>query len=277
MSEEEKQICSVCRYPSHAGHAKDCSQNVSKESENESLRVPIYDVNDQVFDHTKDYPEDWKRFCVDHETPDPDIFTVLVEKTKACREIDKKCGTNLSLAIGGEGLNWALDNVKFEVGESFQAHGIAKGDPIVGLDTLLTGGIQKDRTFYSMGFHGHIGGSEALGADHPFTEGGIIIVSEFEKHFTEGKIKYVILGEEYRRVVDLMRRKYPGVEIVIWHDAPATLVREYNHNTGANLAIPNLNKDNAPHYVNTNFVDSAGGEVFVPVPSMADDSNNEPW
>lgn len=214
-------------------------------------RVPVYDRNNQVVDHTSDFPDEWE---AQRTTPDiqndPEKFTILVEYSKATREIDqlRELGSSITKITGGEGLRWAMTTIDPVVGAAFQAHGIKKGVPYLSLDRLLREGIQSDRLLYTTEFRNAEEMGAAIGADRPQVEGGILVVSECRKPLAESGIRYVVLGEEYNRVVDLMRQKYPGIQITPWNEAPAVLTRAYNETTGEQRPIPELTSANQPSY-----------------------------
>lgn len=269
MVDDLVKSCPSCGYPTHAGHAPDCKREDKSDDE---ILVPLYDPDDQIFDDTEKFPEEWERFR--ENIDDKDLFTVIVEVTRAHREMTAARGIS-SHGIGGQGLEWALENINHEVGGSFQAHGLAKGDPVVGLDKLLTNGVRNDQKFYSMGFHVQKEAAGAFGADHPFTTGGLIVVSEQGKDFTTGQIKYVIVGEEYRRVVDLLRKKYPKVKIVPWHDAPSVLTAEYNKYTGEARELPLLKSKNAPFYAKIDNLSRSSYDESIVTPEIDGANSND--
>lgn len=217
----------------------------------QGVRVPKYDPNDQI--HSAQAFTHLSHEVISQELAlrDQDQFLVGCEILRAMREIGQLARFNAFRLLGLDrpGLDWAIDNTDRSVGIKFDAHGIAKGTPYELLDKLLTEGIRKDRTFYSMSFinAGRYGG--AFGADRPFTSGGIIVVSDFGQLLIDAGIKYVILGEEYNRLIDFLRKKYPQVEIVPWHDAPRVLAMAAMKATGQNYQIPELTEENWPVYL----------------------------
>ena len=177
---------------------------------------------------------------------DPILYAISIERTRALRTMDPE-GRGIRQSLGGDGLRWAMEAVDRKVGEAFQAHGIAKGDPLVVLDAILTKGIDPKRVFYTISFSPQPQAGAAIGAENAFTSGGLVLVSEYGQPLAQ-KIKFVILGEEYSRVVDLFRAKYPEVAFVTWHDAPAVLTDAYNQATGEQIQKPEINEANWPTY-----------------------------
>ncbi len=87
-----------------------------------------------------------------------------------------------------------------------------------------------------------------LGASRPITKGGFIVVSKYEKKLHNSPIKYLIVGEEYNRVIDIIRRRYPGVVVVTWDNAPEILCEVASKVTGAKVSGVVLNEENRPYY-----------------------------
>ena len=175
---------------------------------------------------------------------DAELYTVAVERTRALRTMDPDRGR---LALGGEGLQWAFEHIDPDVGRAFDAHGIAKMDPVEKLDEILRQGFSSDRTLYTTAFLDQPEAGAAIGADHPFTEGGVVLVSGPGQRL-RGGVKFVVLGEEYSGVIDILRNRYPGATIVPWHDAPRILTQSYNESTGEHRAYAEVTTDNAPAY-----------------------------
>lgn len=201
------------------------------------IPVPIYNPSDQI---TVILPTGEDTYG------DKDLYTISAARNQEQWEIRKATGAPRGLP--SKGLLWAIDHTSPDVGEKFDAHGIAKGDPVELLNNILVKGIDKDRTLYSTGFTRSNEAAGAIGASYPKAEGGIIIVGDFDGRLTETGVKHVIVGEEYMKVVDLLRKKYPAVQIVPWHDAPKVLTEEYNAKTGENHPYTELHNDNRPYY-----------------------------
>lgn len=202
---------------------------------------------------------------------DKDFLSVVgTEKTRAAREIDVSLREyyrdlentgNLpggiytdTKADGGEGLEWAVKNTDSNIGRHYQGHGLAK-NPVEGLDNLIKEGVSKDRTLYSMSFIHSPEAEGALGADMPKTEGGIIVLSDYDKRFPyEGdpQIKYILVDEQYMRVVDIMQERYAehGVKVVPWHDVPKVLSEDFHtHNPEKeSQQTPSFDPENPPKY-----------------------------
>lgn len=167
---------------------------------------------------------------------DRDYFTVVnTERTRALREISVTSQAPRTF-LGGDGLLWAMQHTNSAVGRHFQSHGLTdrleSGTPVESLDNLITNGIIKGKTFWTMPFS-DVGGAGGFGADMPKTAGGIIVVGDYDKYFPiEGpaNIRYVVLGEEYMRVLNVIENRYTaqGIQVIPWHDAPKILTEEVN-------------------------------------------------
>lgn len=212
---------------------------------------------------------------------DEALQAIQVERTRALRE--KQIISGEFLGSGSDGLIWALENTPREVGSQFQAHGFGlKVDPVQGLEDLLTKGIDPKKTFYTTEFTINREAGPAIGADHPFCEGGIILIGDFGQLIRKKEdIKIVVVGEEFVNVIDLMRERYNNVEIIPWHDAPTKLIRIYNERTGRNLPIVDLTQENRPYYRNKPskipiHVDNTASIIPVPQSSGLSDLV-EPW
>lgn len=207
----------------------------------EPIPVPVYDPNTQVF---SDLDDDWREHY-----QDPDLYTIARQRTRAHRMIDTARGSSLYSSCGGEGLPWAIEQVHHDAGGHFQAHGLSKGGIVSQLDQLLTTGIDPSRTLYSMGFHSQADAAGAFGAERPVTTGGLIVLSAVDQLLPDSGVKYVVLGEEYNNVTNLMRKKYPGVEFISWHEAPRRLAEIAAAATGQDFgALVVLTKENKPVY-----------------------------
>ncbi|HLN19009.1 MAG TPA: hypothetical protein VK255_02450 [Patescibacteria group bacterium] len=244
-----------------------------EKKENEKLLVPVYNSNDQI---EENIDPDWKNKS---SYNDSDFYAVTVERTRAKREIFQKRGQSIDRS--GEGLMWAIDNLNHEIGGKFDSHGISeKKDPIFELDNFLTKGISSDKPLYSMGFQRQTEAAGAFGAEHPFTDGGIILVSGYGEKLTRDGIKYVVFDESYNRVIDLIRKKYPDYRILTWSEAPAVLTEEAKEISGTDYPIPKLTAENQPKYTKFNPLDRHKKEnVIIPtVPSVGTtDSNEDVW
>ncbi len=187
-----------------------------------ALRLSRYNPEHQVGveDLDKLYP-DWQI-----ERPDADPFVLLcdVAKTDEIRLLAKVRRTSPGILqiIGDDGLERAMKKaMPPEVGRQFQGHGFGKsGSAIQELDSVLKNGIDKDRTFYTTTLRYNPEAGWALGADMPFTTGGLISVFGRGDSQGENGIESVLVGAWYINVIDAMRENYPDVDFVPWHAAP---------------------------------------------------------
>lgn len=218
-----------------------------KETE-KKVPIAIYDPHDQfTVEKLKTEYADW----ASHYQGDAELTAINFERTRALRKIgsETRTGGLNRLHMGGDGLNWAVDNTPREVGMNFQAHGIAgKLDAVMELDELLKGGIKPDRTFYTMNFAHQPEAGPALGADRPKTEGGFIVIGDYNKQPAVSGIKFVVVGEENNRVLDILKHRYPAYTFIPWNEAPKFLTDLANKVEGKNIVCENLTDENRPYY-----------------------------
>jgi hypothetical protein len=189
--------------------------------------IPRYDLANQVTVADLDnlYPE-WRSI---HEGQDPELVLLGFIRTQETRRIADALQVSTHF-LTGEGLERAVDQIPFDVGRHFDAHGIAgkHGLPSDELDVLLRNGIDENRTLYSKSLDYSPEAGGALGADRPFTEGDLIVVSGRDEKLDDGGVKYVLVGETYLKCFDLLRNRYPDVTFIPWHDAPDFFINEVN-------------------------------------------------
>ncbi len=254
-------------YFQRVGIGKENGNGKKLERKKELVPIPIYDPEDQVSVHSEGME-------ITSYT-DPEIYTVSVERTKALRTMDPE-RSGIRNALGGDGLKWAIDHIDMTVGRSFDAHGFGlKIDPVEGLDTILRKGFNKDQLLYTTQFIRNKEVGAAIGADHPFTEGGIILISDVDKKLVEG-VRVIIVGEEYCRAINILKNKYPNYVIVPWHDAPKVLTELYNGKTGEHRVYEKISKDNRPTYAPDNDYLTHKGPVEIPQAQSGSESQH-PW
>ena len=214
----------------------------------DAVLIPTYNAIEQFTGDDLDAV--WPEWRTESESEDAELMAIRYARTNTLREMGRRLplGNNL-VNLGGEGLMHALDNTPVEVGKQFDAHGIKSRqqdvDPseqldVVGqLDRLLRGGIDPNRKFYSMEFNWPKNGGD-IGAEMPYTEGGLIVVGGVGEKLVDGGIKYVVTGEEYSSVLDIFRKRYPGVVFVPWEDAPTFFTDLTNKAGITNIPLEDL-------------------------------------
>ncbi len=222
----QKQIASLAYLEQKYGDYFTGTQEETLPVEGEVV-IPRYDSANQVSVADLDdlYP-DWRE---DHEGSDPELVLLWAIRRQESTRIADALQVSAESATG-EGLERAVDQIPFDVGTHFDAHGIAGkfGMPSDELDALLKNGIDENRTFYSKSLDYSPEASGALGADRPFTEGDLIVVSGMDEMLVDGGIKYVLVGETYLKCFDLLRNRYPEVTFIPWHEAPDFFVDMVN-------------------------------------------------
>ena len=254
------------------------------------MMVPLANREEQIhsikaFNHVP--PAEIARLLA---SSDEDKVLVGIETLRAMRVIGSQCQQSFFHLLDNDrpGLDWAIEQTPFKIGREIDSHGIRTTNQLTSYDSLcdiLSTGIRsfnaKGRPFYSMPFisAGAFGG--AFGADHPFTNGGILITSGYgEKLLTQG-VKYVFLGEEFNRLIDYLRNKFPSVGIFPWHEAPMTLTAAANKATGLNLPLPQLTEENWPvYYLPTarfaRKIELPAEKPEIPTPTSTEKNNNDP-
>ena len=233
--------------------------------EKEDVQVPVkrFDPGDQAEIITEGLEQSAFK--------DPILHTAVIEHDNAIREMPN---SSVRKMIGGEGLEWAMKHISPEVGRCFLSHGIShKGKhPLMVLDDVLTNGFDTSRRLYTTAFNEQLEAGPAIGADRPFTSGGIVLVAGYKEDMLKDGIKYVVLGEEYNRVASLLQSKYPSVTFVPWDKAAEVLTEEYNRQTGSQIESPVPTEENQPAYVA-----SEGINRESPADNPAATSSLEDW
>lgn len=192
-----------------------------------NIPIPRYEHANQVgiADLDKLYPE-WRK---EYEGQDPELVLLEIIKYEESRNIARSVGRGHRY-LAGQGLERAIDQIPIDVGEKYDAHGIAgkTGAPSQDLDMLLKNGIDENRILYTKGLDNNPEAGGGLGADRPFCEGDLIVVSDRNEKLANGGIKHVLVGETYLKCFDLLRNRYPEVTFIPWHEAPDYFIDEVN-------------------------------------------------
>ena len=99
-----------------------------------------------------------------------------------------------------------------------------------------------------------------------------------DKRLQENGIKYVVVGEEYNRAIDLLREKYPKVQIVPWHEAPRILTNEYNEAVGGSVVPIQITLENKPTYKRTEGIKTSSTRAREGVPTTTESpEENDIW
>ncbi len=192
-----------------------------------SVPIPTYNPNAQftIEDLEEVYPE-WQSHGLDEE-----LVAILYEHTEARRNIRRKTG-GIDIRYASEGLEWAIKNTPTAVGSEFNAHGIGMKvkAPAQILDGILKLGVKstESRMFYTMPFRDVGLAAEGFGAQWPFTDGGFILLSGPGEKIEKDGVKFVVVGEAYMRVMDILKKRYPEVTFIPWNEAPKMLTDMVN-------------------------------------------------
>lgn len=121
----------------------------------------------------------------------------------------------------GEGINQDLlaNEIDWEIGEQFDAHGLAKNSVATQFEqliNLLNNGVDKSRDFHTAplskspdkaGLHlGTAGGA--------YKDGSFIVLGAPGKQISESGIKSVLVNDAYYDTVDRLSRAYPNINFI---------------------------------------------------------------
>lgn len=112
-----------------------------------------------------------------------------------------------------------LNDLKPEIGAKFDAHGLAKvsvTDQLRQLNTLLTKGIDKEKSFFTapLSCDPKLGSGLGTGGGHAYRDGSFIIVSGKGKTICSDGIEHVIVNDAYYPVIEDLRNRFPNVNFV---------------------------------------------------------------
>lgn len=111
-----------------------------------------------------------------------------------------------------------LTRLPESIGSRFDAHGLAKisvTNQLQQLNKLLTGGIDKNKIFYTAPLVSPKGAGAAFGtAGGAYLNGSFILVSDKSKFLAEDGIKHVIVNDAYYSIIGDLQKKFPNVNFV---------------------------------------------------------------
>ncbi|MCK7520989.1 MAG: hypothetical protein MZV64_26490 [Ignavibacteriales bacterium] len=100
------------------------------------------------------------------------------------------------------------------------AHGLAKisvSDQLNQLNTLLSKGIDKNKTFYTAPLalkDSRAASGFGTGGGHAYRDGSFIVVGPKNGNLSDDGIKYVIVNDAYYNIIDDLSRKFAHVEFI---------------------------------------------------------------
>lgn len=118
-----------------------------------------------------------------------------------------------------------------DVGERFDAHGIAKGTARTQFDALtsiLGQGIDASKSFHSAPLEipaekrAALGAALGTGGGTAYKEGSFVLLGEIDRPITDG-IKYVIVNPSFQGSLERLRQVFPAVEFIASQDARTRL------------------------------------------------------
>lgn len=114
-----------------------------------------------------------------------------------------------------------------EIGEQYDAHGIARGtlmDQLVSLDNLLTNGISGDRTLHTAYLRGR---AEGQIQEHLYDMGGFIIIGPAGGKIHEDGIVAVLYNEHFAPARPILQARFPKVKFISGNDLPQSLISQH--------------------------------------------------
>lgn len=229
-------------------HRFDTGKN-NKEAEIErqqraEVEIPLYNPDTQL-QIVNEVPAEYQKTY----GQDPGLYTIAVEVTRARRHITRETQQGNTTWTGSKGLKWVLDNLDKRIGRQYDTHGIAgKYHDVSEMDKMLRDGIDSEHGLYSMSLINAEEATGAFGASHPFTTGGVFMVAESGGTLLKNGIRYMILGEEFAQVIDIIRARYPEITVLSWNEAPAVLIQNAEPVEGPPVVTPVIDPENPPHY-----------------------------
>ncbi|QQG44127.1 MAG: hypothetical protein HYW86_04690 [Candidatus Roizmanbacteria bacterium] len=107
------------------------------------------------------------------------------------------------------------NQLSVDIGERFDAHGLAKGDELRILNYLLSHGISPERPFHTCPLRAE---NEvdiaALGAVGPYDNGAFIVLGDVDRLIDDSGIRSVLVNEQYYNAVPLLQQKFPKIDFI---------------------------------------------------------------
>jgi hypothetical protein len=118
--------------------------------------------------------------------------------------------------------------IDWQIGEQFDAHGIAKGNDLSRLVGLLNNGIDQSKAFNTAPLENNPdnkAGATWLGSagGTAYKDGGFIVMSDPGKKIAESGIKNVIVNDLYYGIIDRLSKAYPDIRFIRANQANDTL------------------------------------------------------
>ena len=116
-----------------------------------------------------------------------------------------------------------LNSLSGEIGQKFDAHGMAKGtllEQLYELNSLLLKGIDKTKNFFTAPLAlpkdliQGVGAGLGTSGGCAYRNGSFILVGEKAKLIEDSGIKHVIVNDAYYKIIDDLQRRFPEVNFV---------------------------------------------------------------
>lgn len=157
--------------------------------------------------------------------PEPITEADITTMINAAWKIDKKNNGDVNLDL-------MLNNVDGDIGERFDAHGIAKVSytyQLRSLIGLLDNGIDTTRDFHSAPLalsRKNQGAGAGLGvAGGANDTGSFVVMGDIDTPLLKGGIKYVIVNDAYYDAIPRLQRAYPQITFIRANRANQELTR----------------------------------------------------
>lgn len=126
----------------------------------------------------------------------------------------------------------AYDTVSPEIGQYFDAHGIARTDQLEMLLTLLEKGIDNSRTFYTAPFEvpnevrAGLGSVLGTSGGTALKDGIAIVVSGFKKQLALDGIQIVFINDYVGRLIEPLKKLFPQYQFYLLSEQKRVLEAE---------------------------------------------------
>lgn len=134
-----------------------------------------------------------------------------------------------------DGTESRYEKLDGEIGQAFDAHGIDKGNQLENLLNILSGGIDKNKNFYTAPFEvsdeNRAGLAAALGTSGgtAYKAGLAVLTSGPHQTLLENGIKHVFINDVYGKLVPPLAKLYPNYAFHLLSEQKKVLEEDYNN------------------------------------------------
>jgi hypothetical protein len=132
-----------------------------------------------------------------------------------------------------DGTSSVFKKVPGDIGESFDAHGIDKGNQLDNLLALLDKGIDSSRTFFTAPFElpdekiAAMGAAIGTGGGTAYKGGLAVLVSGAGKSLSHDGIKHVFINDIYGEILEPLQKAYPKYSFHLLSEQSDVLEKDF--------------------------------------------------